>query len=482
MSEVSVSGLAIRQIAEDSLPWSIEQEENLLAAMMASPFACATALSRVDEDDFYRDSERVIFKVIHWLSMKGRSVDSVTVVAELKRIHKITLAGGAPHVYTLNDLGGVAANVREYADIVHELGVRRRLILAGLHIIDHAQSDQELTDVINASEAEVFKVGGIRDSESSAVPLRDLLNQAYEDILRIQEGGASGVPTGFRGFDKVMGGMQEQNLIILAARPGVGKTSLALNIASNVATAGTAVAFFSLEMSGGELATRLACSVAKVNSQKIKLGELNSAEHAAIVAAMGSKENLPLDIDQQAGLTVIQLRQKVRRMMAKHSYGLIVVDYLQLFYMGDRKSENRQNEVARISGAMKQLAREFEVPVLCLSQLSRGAEARENKEPRLSDLRDSGAIEQDADVVIFLHPGEDTPDRRGTMGVHIAKHRNGPTAYFRLAWSPDYCRFRDMAESAPIQAQLPAGGYHAALEYSQPPEPPEEPWGQEELA
>jgi replicative DNA helicase len=428
-------------------PHDLDAEESVLGAMVLSPNAIPIATELLDVDDFYRDTHRLVFKAVRDMYADGKEVDAVTLSAALEHEGVLERVGGKAFVHTLVEIVPAAANVRQYAEIVRETSVLRQLIRVGNEIAelgyDHPDEARTLLD---SCEQKVFAISQHRlstDFES----LSSMVKSAFDRIEMIREGlQLTGVPSGFPDIDKNTGGFQPSNLIVLAARPGVGKTSLALNIAHNIGLIGQySVALFSLEMSKQEISERMLCSAARVASHRLRSGQtMPNDDYYKLVTVAGELEKAPIWVDDTAGLNVFELRAKARRLASRvePKLGLVIIDYLQLM-MGDGRADNRQQEVANISRSLKQLARELNVPVLAVSQLNRDVETRAEKKPQLSDLRESGAIEQDADLVMFIYEPKDE-NKKGIVALDIAKHRNGPTASLRLGFVPNYTKFRTL--------------------------------------
>jgi replicative DNA helicase len=414
--------------------------------MLVNPNAIAVVLEALSPDDFYRESHRTIYRAILALYDRGEEVDVVTLSAQLEREGVLVKVGGREFVHALAEFVPAAANAGYYADIVREQAVLRGLIRVGNEVAELGQTHPgDVASLLDLCEQKVFAIQQQRRSQEFQ-SIREVLVRNFERLDMLQrEQGVTGVASGFEGIDQKTGGFQAANLIVLAARPGVGKTSLALNIAQNVAVDGKApVAVFSLEMSAQELGERMMCSAARVSSHKVRTGTLSGDDYAKLVHAAGELEKAEIYIDDSAGLNMFELRAKARRLASKVPLSLLIVDYLQLM-VGDSRSENRQQEVAAISRSMKQLARELNVPVIAVSQLNRAPEARADREPQLADLRESGAIEQDADLVMFIYEDPSDPSAKGVIKLKIAKHRNGPTGTVRLGFVRDYTKFRTLA-------------------------------------
>jgi replicative DNA helicase len=426
-------------------PHDLEAEQSVLGAMLVNPNAITAVAETLSADDFYRDSHRSIFRAALTLYDRGEEVDVVTLSAQLERDGTLERAGGREFVHTLAEFVPAAANAAHYAGIVREQSVLRALIRVGNEIAELGyEHPGDTPTLLDRCEQKVFAIQQQRRG-AEFQHIRDVLVRNFEYLDEMEKGrGISGIASGFDGIDRLTGGFQKTNLIVLAARPGVGKTSLALNIAQNVAVKGQApVAVFSLEMSAPELGERMMCSSARVSSHKVRTGSLSGDDYAKLVQAAGELEKADIFIDDTAGLNMFELRAKARRLQAKQPLSLVIVDYLQLM-SGDGRAENRQQEVSNISRSMKQLARELEVPVIAVSQLNRSPEARADREPQLADLRESGAIEQDADMVMFIYEDPSDPSSKGIVKLKIAKNRNGPTDTIRLGFVRDYTKFRTL--------------------------------------
>lgn len=435
------------QVARHMQPHNLDAEESVLGAMVVSPNAIPIATDIVAADDFYRDTHRLVFRTIWDMYADGKEVDAVTLCAALDQKGALEQVGGRDFVHTLVEIVPAAANVRQYAEIVRENSVLRQLIQVGNEIAELGyQHPDETAALLDRCEQKVFAIAQQRrvgEFESISA----LVKSTFARIEKIKSGvGMTGIASGFADIDRFTGGFQPSNLIVLAARPGVGKTSLALNIAHSIGVGGkNSVALFSLEMSKQEISERMLCSAARVASHRLRSGQtLPNEEYAKLITVAGELEKAPIFVDDTAGLNAFELRARARRLASKVDppLGLVIIDYLQLM-MGDGRADNRQQEVANISRSLKQLARELDVPVLAVSQLNREVETRAEKRPQLSDLRESGAIEQDADLVMFLYePREE--GKKGIVVVDVAKHRNGPTGSCRLGFVPNYTKFRTL--------------------------------------
>jgi replicative DNA helicase len=435
-------------------PQDLDAEESVLGAMLVSPTAVAIVSEILQPDDFYRRSHATIYQTILEMYGSGETVDSITLTNALSTRGLLDQVGGRAVVHTLASTVPAAANARHYADIVRDAATYRSLIRAGTEIAElgyeHVGEPQELVD---QAEQIVFSIADQRISHDFT-PLNSLLVESFERLGALAESGSdiTGMPTGFRELDRITAGFQRSNLIILAARPSMGKTSLGLNIAAHLGVhANIPVAIFSLEMSQGEVTQRLMCSEAKVDSKRLQTGRLDDADWVKLTNACDKLSRAPIYIDDSAGVTPIEIKAKTRRLQARLNgeLGMVIVDYLQLMG-GQAKVENRVQEISQISRALKLIARDLNVPVMALSQLSRAVEQRGDKRPQLSDLRESGSIEQDADVVMFIYRDEyydKASESQGTAELHVAKHRNGPLGTVELAYLGRYTKFDNLGRS-----------------------------------
>ena len=431
-------------------PHDLPAEESLLGAMLLSRDAIASAVERCRTEDFYRPAHGHIFEAICSLYAQGEPADPVTVADELNRADLLDASGGTGNLIALQANTPAIANAGRYARIVEEHALLRRLISVAGEIAEMGYSlPEDVTATMDRAEAMVFEVVEHRVTDSLK-PLRELLAVSLDHLEALYNRGdtITGLPTGYADLDERLSGLQPSSLVIVGARPSMGKTSFALGLAAHAAIERSLpVLLFSLEMSHLELTQRLLCSEARVDSSRMRNGKLHESDWPKIVQAIGKLGEAPLFIDDNANLTVMEIRAKARRLKSREGLGLIVVDYLQLM-SGHGPVENRQVEVSEISRGLKILARELEVPVVALSQLSRGLETRADKRPVLADLRESGSLEQDADVVLFIYRDEvynKDSDDKGTAEIIIAKHRNGPTGMTQLAFLDHYTRFANMA-------------------------------------
>lgn len=428
-------------------PHSVKTEEALLGAILINPDAIAEISSFLMPDDFYIVRNGYVYEAMLRLQRRGESIDLLTVTNELHDLQLDDTVGGAAYLTYLVNNTRSSLNAEVYARFVERAAVRRRLIEAAGDIAKYAhQTDVDLNEVVDRSESRLFSVTE-RSTKKDMIPIRRAMAEYFDRIEYLFENRDEpiGVPTGFTDIDKLLGGMQRSDLLILAARPGMGKTSLTLNVALNAARYGNArVAIFSLEMSNEQLVQRLVSAETGINTQRLRLGQLEDHEWERFAQAASALSQVPLFLDDTPAITPLHMRGKCRRLYREHGIDLIIVDYLQLMTIGGgleeggSRSTNRVQEVSAISRQLKELARELNVPILAASQLSRAVESRSDKRPVLSDLRESGSIEQDADVVMFIYRDEvynEDTERPNQADIIVAKHRNGPigavTLYFR---------------------------------------------------
>jgi len=432
-------------------PHSSDAEESVLGAVLLSSDAANVALETLHPEDFYRPSHQQIFEVIKQLFDSNEPIDAVTVSEGLRRDGSLDRMGGIDFLTNLIDSVPSTSNVQYYASIVEEHSLRRKLMKVGGDIgLIASQMTEPIAQVVDKAEQSVFAVAE-RQVGDGLQAIDDLLGPAIEKAEELQRSGAAvtGISTGFRDLDKKLAGLHPTNLIIIAARPGMGKSALALNICQNVALNGNAVAIFSLEMSREEVVTRMLCAKGRIDSQKLRTGNLNEGDFTKLSNAAGALYKQNIFVDDSPGLTVTEIRAKCRRLRRKPGLDLVVVDYLQL--MDGSGQENRQQEIAMISRSLKSLARELQIPIIALSQLNRGVESREDKRPRLGDLRESGAVEQDADVVMFIYRDEyyfpEKVESKGIAEVVISKHRQGGVGKVDMTFLPEFTLFADMGRS-----------------------------------
>ena len=425
-------------------------EQSVLGSMLLSKDAIADVSEVVRGVDFYRPAHEIIHDAIIDLYGRGEPADPVTVAAELQRRGELQRIGGAPYLHTLSANVPIAANAAYYAEIVREKAILRRLVDAGTKIVQIGYAGEgQVDDVVDAAQAEVYKITDRRAAEDYA-PLSDIMNGVLDEIEAIgnREAGLYGVPTGFADLDDLTNGLHSGQMIIVAARPAMGKSTLALDLcrAASIHNNLTSV-FFSLEMTRSEITMRLLSAEAKVPLNHIRNGNMTDDDWDKLAKKMGEVSSAPMFIDDSPNMTMMEIRAKARRLKQRHDLRLIVIDYMQLMSSG-KKVESRQLEVSEFSRQIKLLAKELEVPIIALSQLNRGPEQRGDKRPMMSDLRESGSLEQDADMVILLHRDdvyEKESTRPGEADLIVAKHRNGPTRDLTVAFQGHYSRFVDMA-------------------------------------
>ncbi len=434
-------------------PHDLEAEESLLGAMLLSKDAVVTAVEIVASGDFYKPAHAHVFDAICGLFGRGDPADPVTVADELRRADQLEYVGGPGSLIALQAATPATGNAGRYARIVEELALLRRLVGVGAEISEIGyQVPEDVTAAVDRAESLVYGVAQRRVTDTTS-SIDELLVDALDQLETLYNKGdeITGVPTGFYDLDRQLSGLQPSDLVVVGGRPGTGKTAWALNVAANAAiTAARPALFFSLEMSKLQLTNRLLCAEGRVDSTRMRSGKLVDSDWPKVTAAMNRIHGAPLHFDDNPMVTVMDIRAKARRLRSElGDLGLVVVDYIQLM-TGRSSAETRQVEVAEISRGLKLLARELECPVLALSQLSRNLEQRADKRPMLSDLRESGAVEQDADVVIFLYRDElyhdDSPDR-GVAEVIVAKHRSGPVGSSKLAFLDTFTRFANMAKA-----------------------------------
>lgn len=440
-------------------PHNLQAEESVLGAMLLSSSAASRALEVISSTDFYKPVHAHVFDAMQAIYVSGRAIDTVTVAEELRRNDLLEMVGGEAALLEMQDRTPATSNAERYAHIVEEHSLLRKLIGAAGEIAEIGYSlPDDVVKAVDEAESMIFSIAEHRNVDSMA-PLSRLLNENLDRLELLYEKGESitGTPTGYRDLDALLSGLQPSALIVVGARPAMGKTAFALGLAAHAAVkAEKSVLFFSLEMGHMEITQRLLNSEAKLDSRKTQNGKLDPQEWSDITHAIGRLGQARLWIDDNPMLTVMEIRAKARRLKAQiGELDLIVVDYLQLMSGGSRqRAENRQVEISEISRGLKILARELKTPVVALSQLSRTLESRVDKRPMLSDLRESGSIEQDADVVMFIYRDEvynqDSSDK-GTAEIIVAKHRNGRNGTIRLAWLENYTLFANMAQHASDQ-------------------------------
>ncbi|RYP83812.1 replicative DNA helicase [Nocardioides guangzhouensis] len=443
-------GEAPRTPGDRTPPQDNAAEQSVLGSMLLSKDAIADVSEVLRGTDFYRPAHEIIHDSILDLYSRGEPADPVTVAAELQRRGELQRIGGAPYLHTLSANVPIAANAGYYAEIVHEKAILRRLVTAGTRIVQLGYAGEgQIDSVVDEAQAEVYKITDKRAQEDYA-PLADIMEGVLDEIEAIgnRDGGMYGVPTGFADLDELTNGLHSGQMIIVAARPAMGKSTLALDFcrAASIHNQMTSC-FFSLEMNRSEITMRLLSAEAKVPLNHIRNGNMTDDDWAKLARKMGEVSSAPMFIDDSPNMTMMEIRSKARRLKQNHDLRLIVIDYMQLMTSG-KKVESRQLEVSEFSRQIKLLAKELEVPIIALSQLNRGPEQRADKRPMASDLRESGSLEQDADMVILLHRDdvyERESTRPGEADLIVAKHRNGPTRDITVAFQGHYSRFVDMA-------------------------------------
>ncbi|SNU01007.1 primary replicative DNA helicase [Ruaniaceae bacterium KH17] len=433
-------------------PQDLEAEQSVLGGMMLSKDAIADVMQELKGTDFYRPAHELIHDAIMDLYGRGEPADAVTVANELSRQGDLARIGGAPYLHTLIASVPTAANAGYYARIVHDQAIMRRLVEAGTRItqLGYAQDGSDIVDLVNAAQSEVYSVTDNRKSEDYQ-PLSVTGPETFDEIERISNHDTEmvGVPTGFQRLDDLTNGLQPGQMVIIAARPAMGKSTLAIDICRSASIKhGMTSVVFSLEMGRTELTMRLLSAESEIELQTLRRGVKASNDWTKLAKTLNRISSAPLFIDDSPNMSLMEIRAKCRRLKQQHDLKLVVIDYLQLMSSGKRV-ESRQQEVSEFSRALKLLAKELEVPVIAVAQLNRGPEARTDKKPMMSDLRESGSLEQDADMVILLHRDDvyksRDEEKSGEAEIILAKHRNGPTATFSLAFRGHLARFDNMA-------------------------------------
>lgn len=434
-------------------PHSVEAEQSVLGGLMLDNSTWDQVADRINDSDFYRQDHRLIFKAMEYLSSRGQPCDVITVSEYLERQSALDEAGGLAYLGALAKDTPSAANIRAYADIVRERSVLRRLIAAGTRIADSGFNSEGRTpsDLLDEAERIVFEIAelGVRGRQGFT-PVKSYLRPTLDHIehLSQQEGSLTGLATGYEDLDEKTSGLQKGDLVIVAGRPSMGKTTFAMNIAEYAALKHQApVAIFSMEMPGEQLTLRLMSSLARIDQHRLRTGRLDEVDWPRLTSAVQMLTTVPIYIDDTPALTPTELRARARRLKREHGLGMIVIDYLQLMQVPGTR-ENRATEISEISRSLKALSKELSIPVVALSQLNRSLEQRPNKRPVMSDLRESGAIEQDADLIMFIYRdevyNEDTTDK-GIAEIIIGKQRNGPIGTVRLTFLGKYTRFENFA-------------------------------------
>ncbi len=449
----AISALSAQIPAGRVPPQNAEAEQSVLGSILLSDKSFSTVLELLQAEDFYSSRHKVIFEAMIELFEKNEPQDLITITNLLKDQNQLDEIGGAAYLATLTSIVPVTANIASYARIIRQKAVLRNLISVNTDIASRCYDEQGDIDLlVDQAEQAIFDIAG-KKSGQQFTPLKNIIPDAFETIEQLykRKEMITGVPTGYFEIDKMTAGLQPSDLIILAGRPSMGKTAFAMNIAQHAALVEKiGVGVFSLEMSKEQLTMRLLSSVGRIDSQRIRTGKLQNEDWPKLTRAVGMLSEAPLYIDDTPAISVLEMRAKVRRLAAQHDIGMILVDYLQLM-QGRNSNENRTQEISDISRSLKALAKEHRIPVLALSQLNRGLESRTDKRPMMSDLRESGAIEQDADVICFIYrdevynKAEDNPEQ-GTSEIIIGKQRNGPTGTVKLSFIKEFTMFENLTQ------------------------------------
>ncbi len=434
-------------------PQNIEAEQSVLGSMLLDADAISTVLEILKVEDFYKENNKEIFEVIIDLFNKSQPIDLITVSEQLKNRGTLENIGGIEYLTNISTSVPTTSNVKHYAKIVEEKSLLRSLIKASSNIINMSYDNSEDGEnIVDRAEQSIFDIKQNRDTKGY-VPIKDILDSTYDRLEELYntKGNITGIPSGFIDLDNLTAGFQNSDLILVAGRPSMGKTAFALNVAQYIAiNRSIPVAIFSLEMSKEQVVNRILSSEALVDSHKMKTGKLEDEDWRKIAEASEHISKAPIYIDDSGASTAMEIRAKCRTLKLKYDIGFVVIDYLQLM-QGKSRSENRQQEISEISRSLKIMAKEIGVPVMTVSQLSRAPETRTSHKPMLSDLRESGAIEQDADIVMFIYRDEyytkDETEKKNLADIIIAKHRNGQTGEIELAWLSQYTKFANSAKN-----------------------------------
>lgn len=435
-------------------PHDIEAEQAILGSMLTDKDAVLSSVEALKEDAFYREDNKAIYVAILSLYAKSEPIDIITVKNELVEAGNFERVGGMEYLASLPDKVPTTANVERYVKIVEEKYMLRNLIQSANDLLALGYDEtEEVDDILDVAEKKIFDLAQNKNTRGYA-SIKDVLVESFAELERLynQKGSITGVPTGFIDLDNMTSGLHGSELIIVAARPAMGKSAFAINIATNAAVKNNVpVVIFNLEMSKEQIGNRILCSEAMVDSNKIRTGQIEDSDWGKLATASGILSDAPIYIDDTPGITVMEIRAKCRKLAMDKKIGMIVIDYLQLIRGSNKKNGTREQEISEISRSLKILAKELNVPVIALSQLSRSVESREDKRPMLSDLRESGAIEQDADIVMFLYRddyyNEDSSDKNKAE-VILAKHRGGSTGTRKLLWMPSYTKFGNLSNQA----------------------------------
>ena len=428
-------------------PHDTEAEQAVLGSMLTDQDAAVDAIEKLKIEDFYRDDNKYIYEAMLNLYSKAEPIDVITVKDELIAMGKFEVVGGIEYIATLPDKVPIASNAIKYIQIVEEKSILRKLIKTANDLVALGYAQSEDVDlIIEQAEKSIFDIMQGKN-QKGYIPLKDILVEAFSEIEKLYNNkeAITGIPTGFTDLDYKLAGLHNSDLILIAARPAMGKSAFALNIATNAAiNANVPTVLFNLEMSKTQLVNRMLCSEAMVDSNKIKTGKMDEDDWVKLATALGPLSEAPVYIDDTPGITVAEIRAKCRKLKIEKNIGLVVIDYLQLIQGSGKKNANREQEISEISRSLKILAKELDVPVIALSQLSRGVDSRAEHRPMLSDLRESGAIEQDADIVMFIYRDDYyNPDseKKNIAEIIVAKHRAGSTGSIELLWLGNYTKF-----------------------------------------
>lgn len=431
-------------------PQDIEAEQAVLGSMLTDQDAVIAAIEVLKEDDFYREDNKIIYTALLNIYNRAEPIDIITLKSELSSMGKLEAVGGLEYIAQLPDKVPTTANIERYVKIVEEKSMLRNLVKTANEIINLGYDETEnVEDIMDVAEKKIFDVMQRKNSKGYT-PIKDILIDSFTQLENLynQKGSITGVPSGFVELDRKTAGLHGSELILIAARPAMGKTAFALNIGTYAATrAGCPVAIFSLEMSKEQLANRILCSEALVDSNKVRTGELEDEEWGKLAQTSGELSTAEIYVDDTPGISVMEIRAKCRKLKLEKNIGLVIIDYLQLIQGSGKRGASREQEIAEISRSLKILAKELNVPVIALSQLSRAVEGRPDHRPMLSDLRESGSIEQDADIVMFLYRDDyynENSEKKNIAEVIIAKQRSGSTGTVELAWLGNYTKFANL--------------------------------------
>lgn len=431
-------------------PHDIEAEQAILGCMLTDRDSVISAIEVLKEDAFYREDNRAIYSAILGLYSRSEPIDIITVKAELVENGNFERVGGLEYLASLPERVPTTANVEKYIKIVDEKSMLRKLINTSNELVALGYDEtEEVDNIMDMAEKKIFDLASKKNTKGYT-SIKDVLVESFSKLEELynNKGKVSGTPTGFIDFDNITSGLHDSDLIIVAARPAMGKSAFAINLAANVALqAGKGVAIFNLEMSKEQVGNRILCSEAMVDSNKVRTGLLEDDDWVKLASTLSRLSEAPIYIDDTAGISIMEIRAKCRKLKLEKDIGLVVIDYLQLIQGSGTKNSSREQEISEISRSLKILAKELNIPVIALSQLSRSVEKRDDKRPMLSDLRESGAIEQDADIVIFLYRDDyynQDSEKKNVAEVILAKHRGGSTGTVDMAWLPSYTKFANL--------------------------------------